>query len=66
MSNSEEKRIARTAQAKGFRLEKVGKGSHHGRFAIVNIAQGSRVTSSAIGAEFTFSLQEADDWLTRN
>lgn len=31
----------------------------------MNIAQGSRVTSSAIGAEFTFSLQEADDWRTR-
>ena len=31
----------------------------------MNIAQGSRVTSSANRRGVTFSLQEADDWRTR-
>ena len=41
MTNSQEKRISRAAQTKGYRLEKVGKGPHHGRFCIVNVAEGS-------------------------
>jgi hypothetical protein len=65
MTNSEEKRVDHTAQRKGYRLEKVGKGPHHGRFSIVNVAEGSRVASGIAGAEFTFSLQEAEDWLTK-
>src|SRR5204863_3579177 len=32
MTNSQEKRVSRIAQSKGYRLEKVGKGPHHGRF----------------------------------
>ena len=65
MSNSQEKRVSRIAQSKGYRLEKVGKGPHHGRFAIVNVAEGSRVASAIPGAEFSFSLQEAEQWLTK-
>ena len=63
MTNSQEKRVNRMAQAKGYRLEKVGKGPHHGRFAIVNVAEGSRIASHIPGAAFSFSLEEAEDWL---
>ena len=63
MSNSQEKRIARIAEIKGYRLEKVGKGLHHGRFSIVNIAEGARVRSGVPGDEYTFSLDEAEAWL---
>jgi hypothetical protein len=65
MSNSQEKRVCRTAQSKGYRVEKVGKGPHHGRFAIVNVAQGSRIASGIPGAEFSFTLQEVEDWLAK-
>ena len=65
MTNSQEKRVNRTAQNKGYRLEKVGKGPHHGRFSLVNVAVGSRIASGIPGAEFTFSLQEAEEWLTK-
>ena len=63
MSNSQEKRVNRMAEAKGYRLEKVGKGPHHGRFAIVHGAKGSRMPSGVAGAEFSFSLDEAEAWL---
>ena len=63
MSNSQEKRIARIAELKGYRLEKVGKGLHHGRFAIVNIAEGARMRSGVAGDEYTFSVDEAEAWL---
>jgi hypothetical protein len=66
MSDSQEKRISRAAQTKGYRLEKVGKGPHHGRFCIVNVAEGSRVASGISGAVFSFSLQEAEDWLSQS
>jgi hypothetical protein len=62
MSKSQEKRVDRIAQSKGFRLAKVGKGPHHGRFAIVNVVEGSRITSDIPGAEFSFSLEEAEAW----
>ena len=65
MSRSQEKRVNRIAESKGYRLEKVGKGPHHGRFAIVNVAEGARIDSGIHGAEFTFSLQEAEDWLAK-
>jgi len=65
MTNSQEKRISRAAQTKGYRLEKVGKGPHHGRFCIVNVAEGSRIASGIAGAEFSFSLEEAEDWLSQ-
>jgi hypothetical protein len=62
-SNAQEKRAARTAESKGYRLEKVGKGPHHGRFAIVKVAEGARMRSGVAGADFTFSLDEAEAWL---
>ena len=65
MTNAQEKRVNRIAATKGFRLEKVGKGPHHGRFCIVTVSEGSRVASGIPGAEFSFSLQEAEDWLAK-
>jgi hypothetical protein len=65
MSNADEKRITRAALAKGYSLEKVGKGPHHGRFALISKAEGSRVPSSVPGAGFTFSLEEAEAWLAK-
>ena len=65
MTNSQEKRVHRVAQSKGYRLEKVGKGPQHGRFSIVNVAESSRVASGVPDAEFSFSLQEAEDWLSK-
>jgi hypothetical protein len=65
MTNSQEKRVTRLAESKGFRLEKVGKGPHHGRFSIVSKAHGSRMPSGVPGSEFTFSLQEAENWLSK-
>jgi hypothetical protein len=65
MTATTEKHIAKAAEAKGYRLEKVGKGPHHGRFALVNKAQGSRAPSGVPGADFTFSLDEAEAWLTK-
>ena len=64
MSNSQEKRVTRLAEAKGYHLEKVGKGPHLGRFCIV--ASGTRISSGIPGAEFSFSLQEAEDWLSKH
>lgn len=64
MSNSQEKRVSRLAEAKGYRLEKVGKGPHHGRFCIV--ASGARVASGIAGAEFSFTLEEAEGWLAKH
>lgn len=65
VTNSQEKRVNRTAQSNSYRLEKVGKGPHHGRFSLVNVAVGSRIVSGIPGAEFTFSLQEAEEWLAK-
>jgi hypothetical protein len=61
----EEKRITRIALSKGYTLEKVGKGPHHGRYAILNKAEGARMRSGVADAEFSFSLQEAEDWLAK-
>jgi hypothetical protein len=65
MTNTQERHATRIATSKGYKLEKVGKGPHHGRFSIVNTAQGSRVRSEVPGAEFTFSLEEAEAWLEK-
>ena len=65
MTNADEKRASQAAQKRGYRLEKVGKGPHHGRFSIVHIAEGSRVPSGIHGAEFTFSLPEVQTWLAK-
>ena len=64
MSKSQEKRITRLAQAKGYQLEKVGKGPHHGRFCIVG--SGTRISSGVSGAEFSFTLEEAENWLSEH
>jgi hypothetical protein len=63
MTATTEKQITKAAEGKGYRLEKVGKGPHHGRFALVNKAQGSRAPSGIPGADFTFSLDEAEAFL---
>ena len=63
MTNSQEKRLSWLAELKGYRLEKVGKGLHHGRFSLVNIAEGARMRSGVAGDEYTFSLDEAEAWL---
>lgn len=65
MTNAQEKQVSRLAQSVGYRLEKVGKGPHHGRFSLVSIAEGGRVASGIPNAGFSFSLQEAEDWLTK-
>jgi hypothetical protein len=65
MSNTQEKHVSRLAQSKDYRLEKVGKGPHHGRFCLVNVAQGSPVASDISGAGFSFSLEEAEAWLMK-
>lgn len=66
MSNSQEKRVSRLAQQKGYRIEKVGKGAHHGRFSIVNIREGARMASGIPTDEYTFSLEEAEVWLAKS
>lgn len=65
MTNAQEKHVSRLAQSKGYRLEKVGKGPHHGRFSLVDVAQGSRVASGIPDAGFSFTLQEAEEWLAK-
>jgi hypothetical protein len=66
MTNSQEKRISRIAQNKGYRLEKVGKGPHHGRFSIVHVAEGARMASGIPHDEYTFSIEEAEAWLAKS
>ena len=52
--------MRRTAEGKGFRVKKVSKGPHHGRFAIVKIADGARMPPNIRGAEFYFSLEQGE------
>ena len=65
MTNAQEKQLSRLAQSRGYRLETVGKGPHHGRFSLLNIAEGSRAVSGSPDDRFSFSLKEAEDWLTK-
>jgi len=65
MSKSQEKRVTRLAETKGYRLEKVGKGAHHGRFSIIKISEGARISSGVPGDEFSFSLDEAEAWFSK-
>ena len=65
MSKSQEKRVTRLAEGKGYRLEKVGKGAHHGRFSIIKISEGARISSGIPGDEFSFSLDEAEAWFAK-
>jgi hypothetical protein len=64
MSNAQEKRVNRIAELKGFRLEKAGHGKGHGRFYIMNVAEGGRVRSDVLNHEYSFSLEEAEAWLS--
>ncbi|CFX01634.1 protein of unknown function [Candidatus Filomicrobium marinum] len=66
MTNAQEKHVTRIAASKGYLLEKVGKGPHHGRFALVNKKEGNRAHSGIPDAEFSFTLQEAEDWLAKH
>jgi hypothetical protein len=66
MSKSQEKRVTSLAEGKGYRLEKVGKGAHHGRFAIIKASEGARISSGIPGDEFSFSLDEAEAWLAKH
>ncbi len=66
MTNAHEKRITKLAAGKGYRLEKVGKGPHHGRLAIVNLAESARMPSGVPGAEYSFSPDEAEAWLVQH
>ena len=63
MTNAQEKRLNRIADRKGFRLDKAGHGKGHGRFFIVNLAEGGRVRSGVIDHEYSFTLEEAEAWL---
>jgi hypothetical protein len=64
MSNADEKRLNRIAERKGFRLEKAGHGKGHGRFYIVNLVEGARMPSGVAGHEYSFSMEEAEAWLS--
>ena len=63
MTNAQEKRANRIAELKGFRLEKAGHGKGHGRFYIMNLAEGARMRSGILDHEYSFSLEEAEAWL---
>jgi hypothetical protein len=63
MTNAQEKRVKRIAEHKGFRLDKAGHGKGHGRFYIMNLAEGGRMRSGIPDHEYSFSLEEADAWL---
>ena len=65
MSKSQEKRVTRLAEGKGYVLEKVGKGAHHGRLSIIKVSEGARISSGIPGDEFSFSLDEAEAWLAK-
>ena len=43
MTNAQEKRVKSIAERKGFRLDKAGHGKGHGRFYIMNLAEGGRM-----------------------
>ena len=62
MTNSQEKRLKNIAERKGFRLDKAGHGKGHGRFYIINLAEGSRMRSGVLDHEYSFSLEEAATW----
>ena len=63
MTNAQEKRVKHIAERKGFRLDKVGHGKSHGRFYIINLAEGGRMRSDVFDHEYSFSLEEAEAWL---
>ncbi len=66
MTNAQEKRLNRIAELNGFRLEKAGHGKGHGRFYIMNVAEGGRMRSGVLDHEYSFSLEEAEAWLSEH
>jgi hypothetical protein len=66
MTNAQGKRVSRIAELKGFRLEKAGHGKGQGRFYIMNVAEGGRMRSDVPDHEYSFSLEEAEAWLTEH
>jgi hypothetical protein len=65
MTNAQEKRVNRIAELKGFRLEKGGHGKAHGRFYVMDVAEGGRMRSGVPDHEYSFSLDEAEAWLAK-
>src|SRR5260370_18798744 len=63
MANAKGKRVNRIVEVKGFRVEKAGHGKGHGRFYIMNLAEGGRMRSGILDHEYSFSLEEAEAWL---
>jgi hypothetical protein len=63
MTNAQEKRLNRIAERKGFRLDRAGHGKGHGRFYIMNLAEGCRMRSGVLDHEYSFSPEEAEAWL---
>ncbi len=61
MTGAHEKNVCRLAGRKGFRLDKVGKGQH--RFYIINLESSGRMSSGVPGHEYSFSLEQAEEWL---
>jgi hypothetical protein len=61
MTGAHEKSVHRLAERKGFRLDKVGKGQQ--RFSIVDLASGGRMVSGVPEHEYSFSLEQAEEWL---
>jgi hypothetical protein len=61
MTSGHEKAVHRLAERKGYRLDKMGKGHH--RFYIVDLASSGRMPSGVPQHEFSFSLEEAEQWL---
>ena len=64
MSNADEKCVNHLAERKGFHLEKAGHGKGHGRFYIMNAVEGSGMRSGIVDHEYSFTLEEAEAWLS--
>jgi hypothetical protein len=64
LSNADEKRVQKLAERKGFHLEKAGHGKSHGRFYIMDVAEGARMRSGVAEHEYSFLLEEAEAWLS--
>jgi hypothetical protein len=62
MTSGHEKNVHRLAERKGFRLDKVGKG--HARFSIIDLSSGGRIPSGVPDHQYSFSLEQAEEWLT--
>ena len=59
--SADEKRVHHLAEQKGYRLDKAGKGLH--RFYLIDVESGGRMPSEVPGHEYSFTLEEAKEWL---